>query len=406
MKKWSFILIALLTIPVMAGRIISYTGLSTLSQKDANEVAMAGVAKQIIAKINSNETLIKQESSNGFDEAFFSTINVTSDIKLKGISVIPQKKEGNNFKAIAKIDLDELTSDIQFKIKQIQIDVKKSEDNAVEALKNRFYAQAINYIQSAKMLIPQHDFLIQKLSKIYPLNDNFLLNHNLSRIENLIQLELANIKIKGPIKKLNLSEQNDLKFEIIVYDKSGPLSGFPIIAKQENKILSEGVSDINGKVKIHVKNVNINTPPFLIEILPNISFSMLKTAGIYQGLYIPYDVQVKYCNIQINCLSDIEICSSLEKQLKKINILLNSSKTLPLLQFDYIATPKNTLTIGENKLHSYSVTFTLQNDFVKFQATTKGVGENEVKAISNALEKTDFSSFKNELKDNCRQNNE
>ena len=85
--KTSAILLALLTaLPVFAGRIITYTAVSDKSQEEANNAAMAGVAKQIVVQVNSNQTLTKKEAkskgNSTLDETFFSSNNVKSNLKL------------------------------------------------------------------------------------------------------------------------------------------------------------------------------------------------------------------------------------------------------------------------------------------------------------------------------------
>ena len=107
--KTSAILLALLTaLPVFAGRIITYTAVSDKSQEEANNAAMAGVAKQIVVQVNSNQTLTKKEAkskgNSTLDETFFSSNNVKSNLKLKGVK-IETIKVSKGYKATASLDM-------------------------------------------------------------------------------------------------------------------------------------------------------------------------------------------------------------------------------------------------------------------------------------------------------------
>ena len=50
----------LAVIPAMAGKIVTYTATSTISQEDANNSAIAGVAKQVKSQITATQTLTKE----------------------------------------------------------------------------------------------------------------------------------------------------------------------------------------------------------------------------------------------------------------------------------------------------------------------------------------------------------
>ena len=108
-------------LPAMAGKIVTYTATSKISQEEANNTAIAGVAKQISSQVNAKQTLTKEESTAGnkatLKENYRSTSQVSSSVKIKGITVTPVKV-AKGFKATATLDLDEYTADIQFQIRR------------------------------------------------------------------------------------------------------------------------------------------------------------------------------------------------------------------------------------------------------------------------------------------------
>ena len=104
MKTFTALLVLLVALPAFAGRVITYTAVSERSQEDANNAAMAGVAKQIVSQVDSRQVLTKKESKSGknsnLDESFFVSNSVKSSIKLKGVK-IERIKTDKGYKATA-----------------------------------------------------------------------------------------------------------------------------------------------------------------------------------------------------------------------------------------------------------------------------------------------------------------
>ena len=85
----SLILCACLAIvPAMAGKIVTYTATSKVSQEEANNAAIAGVAKQVKSQVSATQTQTKYEDiTNGksvLGETYRAKNNVKSNVVLKG----------------------------------------------------------------------------------------------------------------------------------------------------------------------------------------------------------------------------------------------------------------------------------------------------------------------------------
>ena len=161
-------------------KLISYTGYSAESQEEANNAAIAGVAKQISAQVSSSQKLVKKEVKKGATSSFkkdFSVSNqVESNLLLKGIRVSPKPKQGRNFVAFATVDLDQLSSDLRFKIQQIQKDVKQNELDIIKFIKQKRYADAFEKLTALRILVLKHPPLLASLAEFYPINSTFSLS--------------------------------------------------------------------------------------------------------------------------------------------------------------------------------------------------------------------------------------
>lgn len=406
MKIGTVILAMFMALPAFAGRIITYTASSNVSQEDANNAAMAGVAKQIVSTVDASQTISKKEKTkNGksqLDETFFSSNNVKSNLKLKGVKLEIVKAE-KGFKATATLDMDEFTSDIQFQMKRIKENVEALEKSAREALTNRLYGKAANDLQTAQDMIPEYERLVWQLSKVYPLNDSHKILHNLPDLESQIKAKLETVKLAGPTETFELTKSEMPEWAVTVVDDQGPLPGFPLIAKQGRQTLSEKRTANDGKASFLLRKVNFETGPYSVTVFPNLPLSMLKAVGLDQGIEIQYTVKQSRCEIQLECSQIANFCSALEVALGKRSIFATTeSAKAPKLTAQYSAIAKNSLTAGSNVLKSFDITLTIKGGDVNFATTTKGVGKNEVDAVVKAVQKTEFQDLQKQLAPHCK----
>jgi len=405
MKKTTLLIALLAVLPAFAGRVITYTAVSEKSQEEANNAAMAGVAKQIVAQVDSKQVLTKKESKSGanssLDETFFSSNSVKSNIKLKGVK-IESVKTDKGYKATATLDMDEFTSDIQFQMKRIRTDVAMLEASAREALKNRQYAKVASDLQSAQAMLPDYERLLWQLSKVYPLNDTQRLLHNLSEVESALIEKLSGIKIKGPTETFALVSSEMPEWSVTVTDSEGPLSGFPLIAKQGRQTLAEKRTGENGSANFLLRKVNFETGPFSLTVMPNLPLAFIKASGLSQGIEITYKVKRSRCEVRLECNQIANLCNAFEKNLNQKSIFAVDDPKAPKLSVGFTASEKNSLGTGNNAMRSYEITLSVKGDGVSYMATSKGVGKSDLDATIKAVQKTDLSDLQKQLTKYCK----
>ena len=405
MKRAAILLAFVMALPAFAGRVITYTASSAVSQEDANNAAMAGSAKQIVSQVDSKQTMIKKESGkNGqskLDETFFSSNSVKSNIKLKGVSLETLKAE-KGFMAKASLDIDEFTADIQFRMNRIKADVQKLEASARDAIKKRLYGQAANNLQSAQDMLPEHERLLWQLSKIYPLNDSHRLVHNLPEVETILLGKLSGIKLRGPAETFVLTKSEMPEWSVTVSDEQGLLPGFPLTVRQGRQVLSEKRTGENGNATFLLRKVNFESGPYSLTVLPNLPAGIMKASGLDQGIEITYKVKLERCEVQMECNQIANLCSALESSLNKKSIFTTSAKTAPKLSVSFSALERNTLDVGGSTLKSYDIAVDAKGEKVSFHNEIKGVGKNELDATIKAVQKMDFSSLQKQLKTYCK----
>ena len=390
-------------VPALAGKIVTYTATSTVSQEEANNSAMAGVAKQIKSQVSATQTLTKYEDINDgksvLGETYRAKSNVKSNVVLKGVKVVPIKVD-KGFKATATLDMDEFTASLQFRLKTLQQDISKLEKSARKAIDNRTYANAASDLETAEDKVNEYNFYLQQLADVYPLNDSHRLQHALPEIEKLLVERLSSITITTTTEpNFELTKAEMPSWNVIVKDSIGPVPNFPLIARQ-SKNLSERRTQKNGIATFKLRNVNFEKGPYEIIVEPNLSLELLKKTGLRNALEVPYRVKISRCAIKLYCEMEANVCSALENALSKKSIFVTDDEesTAPELSVEI----ENTFRGRLGFISSFDFTIAIKGEGVNFFTTGKGVGKTEAAATLSAIKKTDFTSLQKQLMPLCK----
>lgn len=389
-----------------AGKIITYTATSQESQEEANNAAIAGVAKQISAQVKVNQTLNKEEITSGkessFSESFLSNSKVSSDIQVKGV-VVKKEPAAKGFKATATLDLDEFTADIQFKMKSIQLDVTKLEETARDALNKGGFDSAIEAIEKAKPLPAQYNVLVNELGKVYPINESHRLKHDLQGIKSDIVRELSKLKFEGPSQPLQLSKPEISPLEVTVSNEKEFIEGFTLVAKQGRTVLDERQTQKDGTARFNIKNIDIDKGPFVIVIEPNLPEDYLTASGLRKKIEIDFKVSQTRCNINVQCKEDATICSALEKGLAKKSIFIDSDAKSPILKLNISTSAGKPIEYVPGKFTTpYDVNLSLKGDNITFLTSGHENGKREMDATIAVIKKINFTPLKKQLDDYCK----
>ena len=384
-----------------AGKVVTYTATSNVSQEDANNSAIAGVAKQISSNVQANQTLNKEEVSAGkrstYKETYRSTSQVTSNIDIKGISVSTVKTD-KGFKATATLDLDEYTADLQFKMNEIRQKVAELEKAIKASIEKRQYALGITSLEEAKTKISEYGGLVNRLATIYPVNESHQLKHSISDLETQLYARLAQIRIEGPTEQFTLSKSEMPPWNVTVYDDAGPVANFPLIAKQTFQVLLERRTQADGSATFNLRNVNFEKGPYVIVVEPGFSEEILKATGLRQKFTLSYQVSDSKCPVRIECKELANVCNALEKALFQKTILVEESPDAPLLQLKVSSTEGKAIMINDNMTrYSYNVDLSLKGKKISFVTSAKENGKNASDATVKAIAKMDFAKLKQQL---------
>lgn len=388
-------------IPAMAGKIVTYTATSKISQEEANNSAIAGVAKQVKSKISATQKQTKYEDIyNGestLGETYRANNTVKSNVVLKGVKVVPVKVD-KGFKATATLDMDEFTADLRFRLNTLKQEIAKLEGTSRQAFNDRIYINSINDHAEAVEKVNEYNFYLAQLADVYPIDDSYRLQHGLPEIEKMLVERLSRLTFESTAPaNLEIGRPEMPSWDVVVKDSLGPVPSFPLIARQ-SKTLAERRTQDDGSATFSLRNVNFEKGPYVIIVEPNFPYELLRKTGLMNALEVPYRVIRSRCEVSVQCNLPSNICMAVDNALSKKSIYTTTDDTVsPPLKVEVSSEIRNKL----GALKSYDVSISIKGAGVDFFSMSKGAGKNETDATLSAIKKTDFSPLQKQLEPYC-----
>ena len=399
-KKFAFLLLSL-SVAAFAGKVITYTASSEVSQEQANNTAIAGVAKQVSAQVKSDDRLNTSDVTAGGKESISQTYtskkNVKTDVNLKWIKVQPLPKDGKRFRATATLDVDEMTNNIRLQMADIKERILKLEADGRSALVASRYDEAVrSYTEATSLLQPYAD-LKKELAEVFTLNESFNINHDLPGFKSLIVSRLGNIRIETDPAKIVIEKDFIKDLSVKVLDAKGVVTDFPLKAVQEGQKLDSRRTQDNGIAMFTLQGLSTAAGTQSISFVPDFPKEILKAARLEKGFPVLYDVKQSTCNVRLDCKGSSDACKALENQLAKSSIFVGTSAKYPALKAEIVSTPKGSL----NQLQSFDMTVSITGERVNFSKATKGVGKSEAEAMGKGIAKLKFRELQEQVKGIC-----
>ena len=245
-KKVAFLLLSF-SVAAFAGKVITYTASSGVSQEQANNTAIAGVAKQVSSDVvvddRLNTTDVTADGKETISQSYSSKKRVTSRVNIKWISVRPLPKEGGRFRALATLDVDEMTNNIRLQMADIKDKIARLEADGRAALKASRYDEAVRCYTGAQELLQPYADLKAELAEVFTLDRTYNLEHDLEGLKSLIASRLGNLKVEASrlhgAPLMNIALEGDYIDDLVVsvLEAGERVKDFPLKALQEGKRL-------------------------------------------------------------------------------------------------------------------------------------------------------------------------
>lgn len=405
-KKVAFLLLSF-SVAAFAGKVITYTASSGVSQEQANNTAIAGVAKQVSSDVvvddRLNTTDVTADGKETISQSYSSKKRVTSRVNIKWISVRPLPKEGGRFRALATLDVDEMTNNIRLQMADIKDKIARLEADGCAALKASRYDEAVRCYTGAQELLQPYADLKAELAEVFTLDRTYNLEHDLEGLKSLIASRLGNLKVEASrlhgAPLMNIALEGDYIDDLVVsvLEAGERVKDFPLKALQEGKRLDSRRTQGDGSAVFTLRGADTSPGQHSVSFVPDFPVDILKAAGLEKGFSVAYSVRHTPCNVRLDCRGNADACKALESGLAKNAIYIGKDARYPQLDAEIVSTPKGSL----GQLVSFDMAVSVSGDRVKFSAPTKGVGKSEAEAMGKGIAKLKLRELREQVKRIC-----
>lgn len=383
-----------------ASNIIKYVGSSTISQEEANNTAISGIAKQIVANVSTSEQMIVEDFTRGnkseSQEKYSAVQNIQSELTLKWIQLEVLPKSGSEFKARAILNINEVESAMRLRMGELQEEISIHESKGMAALKNRNYKKSSDELITAIPKVFMYNEMLDVLSKLKPIKSSIKLNHRLHELEEQLISKLNFVKLAIDSNSLKYSEDS-FSFDVQAFDDSGPLNGLPIKISQGPQILMSRQTQKNGVAHFELNKFSKKGNTLSLLCLVDLPEGLLKKAGLNQGIRLTYEYKKKETRSRVAigneehffliCPYHDGICKATQNFLRKRGISLESDSSLKKIQFSYGKSIQRTIKSAGVDIITYDFSICLNNENFSFCKNLTGAGKSEADALEKALKK-------------------
>ena len=384
----------------LASNMIKYVGSSTISQEEANNTAISGIAKQIVANISTSEQMIVEdftrENKSESQEKYTAIQNIQSELTLKWIQLEVLPKSGSEFKARAILNVDEVESAMLLRMRELQKEISIHETKGMEALKIRNYKKSSDELMTAIPKVFMYNEMLDVLSKLKPLKSSIKLNHRLHELEEQLISKLNFVRIGIDSNSLKYSESS-FSFDVNAFDDLGPLSGLPIKILQGSKILMNRQTQQDGVAHFELNKFSKKGNTLSLLCLIDLPEGLLKKSGLNQGIRLTYEYKKKENRSEVAtknedsffliCPYHDDVCKATSNFLRKHGISLESDSSLKKIHFSYGKSIQRTLKSAGVDIITYDFSLCLNNENFAFCKNLTAAGKSEADALEKALKK-------------------
>lgn len=383
-----------------SSNVIKYVGSSSISQEEANNIAIAGIAKQIVANVSTSEQMIAEDITRGnkseSQETYSAIQKIQSEMTLKWIQLETLPKNGAEFKAKAILNIDDVENAMLLRMRELQKEISIHETKGMEALKIRNYEKSSDELMTAIPKVFMYNEMLDVLSKLKPLKSSIKLNHRLHELEEQLISKLNFIRIGIDSNSLKYSESS-FSFDVNAFDDLGPLSGLPIKILQGSKILMNRQTQQDGVAHFELNKFSKKGNTLSLLCLVDLPEGLLKKSGLNQGSLFTYKLQnsEKKSGVDIGkentffliCHYNEGVCNATKNFLRNRGIPLGSDSSSKKIHFSYGKSIQRTIRSAGVDIVTYDFFICINNENFSFCKNLTAAGKNEIEALENALKK-------------------
>lgn len=365
-----------------AENLLTYTASSKVSQKDADQKALDGVAKQMSTRVKSEMETRKSEDANGnVTETADMFKGSYTNVVLKGAKIVPGPKQNNQFTSTVTVDLDQIASKILLDLDVIRNDVKDKEKIIRTDLKAHDYYKTSVDMAALEKLVERYNEELENLSTVQKVPADLKLDTRLNALSEFFMDNLQSLKMETDLTSEALI--------VTVTDYAKPVAFMPVALVQDRKNLVVEKTDDKGQAVFDLKDVMAKKPTGEVTVLPDLKFKYVRPAAIVSKT-VQYSAERTGVAYRLSCKGETAECGALRK------FLLESG-------FSFVDDPKTpelavTLDFSDKAnsgktLYTSKATISIKSGDVEMVEQPQGVGRDSESAHVKAITKLPSSKI-------------
>lgn len=395
--KCKFLKIAVLALTLgvsyaAAENLLTYSATSKVSQKDADQKAIDGVAKQMSTRVKSEfETHKKEDAKGNITETAEMFKGSYTNVVLKGAKIVPGPKKGNLFTSTVTVDLDQIASKILLDLSSIRSEMKSKDSIIRLDMMDRDYRKMTMDMLNLEKLAGRYDDELENLSCVQKVSPDLKLESTLGELTEYLMANLSSVKL-----------ETDLTSEALIVtatDFAGPIVNMPIVLVQDRKNLASEKTDEEGNATFSLKDVMAKKPVGEVTVLPDMNFKFVRPSALVSKI-VRYSAEKRDCAYRLTCKAETAECGAFRKFLLESGFTFVDDPKKPELAVSMDFSDKAN---GNKTLYTSKATISMKSGDVELVEQPQGVGRDgegaHVKAITKLPASKILETFVNR---NCK----
>ena len=267
---------------------VTYTATSKKSQKEADMLALEGLAKQLRTNVSSEfVTEVKEDAKGNVTSTAKSTKNTSTNMVLKGAKVTPGPKTNGKFQSTATIDTDQMASKILVDLEAIRKDMKAKDSIIRLDMFDRDYRKMGVDMVALEKLADRYNESLEDLSCVQKVPAEMKLESTLGELKEYLVSGMSSLKFETDLTSEALI--------VTVADYMGPVVGFPLALTQDSRDIAHEKTNEEGEAVFSLAQVKKLHPSGDVTVHADLNFRYVRQSAVISKT-VHYDTDVADCS--------------------------------------------------------------------------------------------------------------
>ena len=180
-----------------SAEVLTYTATSKKSQKEADQLALEGLAKQLRTKVSSEfQTTVKEDAKGNVSSTAKGMKSTSTSMTLKGAKLSQGPRSKGVFQSTATIDTDQMASKILMDLNSIRAQMKSKDSIIRFDMVDRDYRKMGVDMVALEKLADSYTELLEDLSCVQKIPQDLKLETTLGELKEYLISGMGSLKIE------------------------------------------------------------------------------------------------------------------------------------------------------------------------------------------------------------------